>query len=208
MTEALVDSYNEVILNGIPLKTRGPVADTNLSVFGGKVVTGDYTKDSNPTLSAWVTSDLSGGLGVEDANEGVDQNRYLIGTLYPRFPNMISRAYKVKSISDDDAAWATAIGGKAPRFLSDILVSGTWQGIVAFDTAVWRLSSTRTGSWSWTAGGSLPPVPTWNCCGTARCTPNWPISNSSAVRRWRPMCQAPCRRHRLYRQTERARTAA
>ena len=142
MTEALVDGPNQVILNGITLKTRGPVADTNLSVFGGKVVTGDYTKDSNPTLSAWVISDLSGGLGVVDMNEGVDVNRYAEGTFYTRYPAMISRPFKVKSMEEADSAWGTAIGTSAPRFLSDLLVSGTWQGIVSFGTAVWRLSST------------------------------------------------------------------
>lgn len=142
MVEALVDSYDEIILNGIPMRTRGPVSDTNLSVFSGKVVTGDYTKDSNPTLSAWVISDLSGGGGVVDMNEGVDVNRYSHGTFYTRYPAMISRPFKVKSIREDDAAWTAAIGSSNPRFLSDLLVSGTWQGIVAFGAAVWRLSST------------------------------------------------------------------
>jgi hypothetical protein len=141
MVESLVDSYDEIVLNGYPMKTRGPVADSNLSVFSGKVVTGDYTKDSNPTLSAWVISDLSGGHGVDDMNEGVDVNRYRIGTLNARYPSLISRPYKVKAIRDDDAAWTAAIGSTEPRFLSDILVAGTWQGIVAFGVNVYRLSN-------------------------------------------------------------------
>jgi hypothetical protein len=141
MVEALVDSYDEIILNGIPMKTAGRVPDVNLSVFGGKVVTGDYTKDSNPLLSAWVISDLSGGHGVEDMNEGVDVARYLIGDMYTRYPNQISKAFKANQIAND-ASWGT---GKK-WFFGDLYVSAVWQAIVgvgngAGATLIRRLSS-------------------------------------------------------------------
>jgi hypothetical protein len=144
MVEALVDSYDEIILNNVPMKTVGRVPDVNLSVFGGKVVTGDYTKDSNPLLSAWVTSDLSGGLGVVEMNEGVDVNRYNKGSWYTRYPGKISRRFKVKGLSEASAGWNTNLGSAAPRFLSDILVAGTWQGIISIGVDLYRLSTTVT----------------------------------------------------------------
>ena len=152
MTEALVDGPNQVILNGITLKTRGPVADTNLSVFGGKVVTGDYTKDSNPTLSAWVLSDLSGGHGIDDMNEGVDVNRYKIGTLYTRYPAQISKGHKVNAVATD-ASW-----GEFERyFLGDLKVGSTWKGFIAIYSTVPNISIRRIDD----PGVSIGVIPFW-----------------------------------------------
>jgi hypothetical protein len=165
MVEALVDSFDEIVLNGIPFKTRGLVPDVNLSVFGGKVVTGDYTKDSNPLLSAWVTSDLSGGHGVEDMNEGVDVNRYKIGTLYTRYPGQITKGYKVNTVAND-ASWGT---GKK-FFIGDMYVSGVWEAIVAVGVTltcrIRRLSAPATAIGT-LAGAGRPIGPGFMYQGTA-----------------------------------------
>jgi hypothetical protein len=84
MTER--DSYGQIILNGMRLSLRSPLSESNLSTFQRKIVVGDYTEDSNPLLSSWVISDLSGGLGVEDMNETSDATRYRIASLYPAIP--------------------------------------------------------------------------------------------------------------------------
>lgn len=114
-----VDSYNEVLINGLPYKTRGPVPDTNLAVFPGKVTIGDYTQDSNPLLSSWVISDLTGGLGIEDMNEGTDVSRYKLGTLYTRYPNQISAPAIVETFATD------ALGHNAWAALGNIKDTGT-----------------------------------------------------------------------------------
>ena len=116
-----VDSYNQIILNGLPYKTRGPVPDTNLAVFPGKVTIGDYGLDSNPLLSAWVMSDWTGGLGIEDMNESLDVNRYKLGTLYTRYPNQISAPFKVV----DFAYTAAGVGAYDWRFIGNVKDSAT-----------------------------------------------------------------------------------
>ena len=85
------DSYSEIILNGmaLPLKS-GTMPESNLAVFQRKMTTGDYSKDSNPLLSSWVISDLSGGNGIYDMNESSDSTRYYYGNMYTRFPAQIS----------------------------------------------------------------------------------------------------------------------
>jgi hypothetical protein len=94
------DSYSEILLAGMAFKLRSPLGESNLATFQRKLVIGDYTQDSNPLLSAWVISDLSGGLGVEDMNEASDATRYRIATLYPRYPNMIANGFDVGLIWD------------------------------------------------------------------------------------------------------------
>lgn len=114
------EGANEVILKGMRIPTTGPVPDSNLKVFQGKVVTGDFTQDSDPLQSSWVNSDLSGGHGVEEMNESLDTTRYRLGTLYPRSPGMITKAHKV-----DLTTFSPTIIKK--RFLGNIKdATGVW----------------------------------------------------------------------------------
>lgn len=120
MTER--DSYDEIILDGMALKLRGVMPDANLATFPRRMVIGDPTKDSNPLLSAWVISDLSGGSGVYDMNESSDASRYYNGNMYTRYPAQISSANYVRVVS--------AGSDSQIRFLGDLNYSGAWYAIL------------------------------------------------------------------------------
>jgi len=53
----------------------GPVQPVLASTWPQKLVTGDYTKDSEQILSSWIIADQTGGIGIKDGVEGVDDNR-------------------------------------------------------------------------------------------------------------------------------------
>jgi hypothetical protein len=86
----------ELMLNGAHYRLSSPLQFTNLKTFPGKVVTGDYSLDSNPLLSAWVISDYSGGHGVQDINEATDTNRYSYGDINTRFPKQFTLPFQYK----------------------------------------------------------------------------------------------------------------
>lgn len=116
------DASNEVILAGMRIPLRGPVPDSNLKVFQGKIVFGDYQQDSDPLLSSFVISDLSGGLGVDDLNESLDINRYRLGTFYTRYPNQITKPFAVTDFATSGA------GAVNQRFLGNLIdtATGLW----------------------------------------------------------------------------------
>lgn len=75
MTTAKVLRDNEIYLDGKRFPIIGAVAPTVVSQFPGKVVTGDYTNDSNRVASSLVMSDHRGGMLIEDMDETVDIQR-------------------------------------------------------------------------------------------------------------------------------------
>lgn len=94
-TPARIPEWGEVIFDGVRFPAER-VEQTPLTTFQGKVTFGDHTEDDNPLLSTWVISDLSGGHGIEELNEGTDINRYRFGTLYTRHPKQITLPRKVQ----------------------------------------------------------------------------------------------------------------
>ena len=64
MANKVVDN-NEVFLNGVYYPLKGPVRSRLGSIYPGKVVTGDTTRDSQPRASVLAISDLRGGIGIE-----------------------------------------------------------------------------------------------------------------------------------------------
>lgn len=131
------DGYREILLAGTPIPMRTVLPETDLRVFPGKVTIGDYTEDSHPLLSTWVISDLSGGHGVEDMNEGSDINRYRIGTLYTRYPKQFSNPPKVTDIAASMPGYS-AISEDLIWFLGDMKGSGTWTSFFLIDDTVYR----------------------------------------------------------------------
>ena len=87
MVQAVLEA-NEVSLNAVRYKITGPVQRTLASVYPGKIVTGDYTKDSSPNLSTLALSDHRGGIGQDIYNgDGSDgpANRSWYSTAETRF---------------------------------------------------------------------------------------------------------------------------
>lgn len=91
--------YNEVDLDGMKFVLSQPLQPVAVDRFPGKVTTGDYSLDSNDLLSAWVISDLTGGHGVVELKEGVDDNRYRFGDIYTRFPGQFTVPFRVEEAS-------------------------------------------------------------------------------------------------------------
>lgn len=120
---ALSDGWQESIVAGRPLLIKEPTPETNLATFPGKVVTGDYNLDSNPLLSAWIGSDLTGGHGVEDMNESLDAQRYRLGTFYTRFPGQITKAQRARLMT-------TSAGDVEIRHFADVKIAGVWWNVV------------------------------------------------------------------------------
>lgn len=87
---SITTEYDVIRLDGVPFKTVNGVQVQNLSVFQRKFVLGDYTKDSHPLLSSWVLSDLSGGHGISDLQEGADSARFRWGVVEARRPRQIT----------------------------------------------------------------------------------------------------------------------
>lgn len=95
------DPYGDILLDGVHFRI---VQDSKPNVsavdrFPGKVTVGDYSIDSNDLLSAWVISDLTGGHGVADLKEGVDDNRYRFGDIYTRYPQQFTKPFQIANTS-------------------------------------------------------------------------------------------------------------
>ena len=80
---------NEIELNGKFYKIVGPVRPRLASRFPGKVVMGDYSKDSEVLASSWIISDQRGGILVEEMDEAIHLDRSWWSTCDARFKNQI-----------------------------------------------------------------------------------------------------------------------
>lgn len=115
-------------------KLMAPIAPQAVDRFPGKVTIGDYSKDSNDILSAWIISDLSGGHGVEDIQEGVDDNRYRFGTLYTRYPGQWSKPFELET---------ETLGSGAIFPLGDMYYSGTTYRMCASGAVLYQNTTSR-----------------------------------------------------------------
>ncbi|XUX01203.1 MAG: hypothetical protein TUN42_04235 [Dehalogenimonas sp.] len=75
---------------------------TLTSVFPGKVVIGDYTKDSENEASSWIIDDQRGGIGVEEMDEGTDSQRCWWSTADLRYKGHLVLPPLASSISFPD----------------------------------------------------------------------------------------------------------
>lgn len=105
--------YDTIVLDDVAYKVTGGVQVQNLAVFQRKFVIGDYTRDSHPLLSSWVITDLSGGHGIEQLEEGADAARYRWGVINARKPRQITLPPLVSTISGGPASAAPlgVVGG-------------------------------------------------------------------------------------------------
>jgi hypothetical protein len=70
----MVISPNEVKLNNVTYPLCGELQPQLISNFPDKSVVGDYTADSNPLASSWVTYDLLGGIGSSTYDVGSEKH--------------------------------------------------------------------------------------------------------------------------------------
>jgi len=66
---------DEITLNSNKYRIKGPVTGGWLDPFTQQMVIGDADYASRIDLSSWIMNDLRGGIGVEEMDEKVDQNK-------------------------------------------------------------------------------------------------------------------------------------
>lgn len=88
---------DDFILDGVHFKpTDGSKAQFQaIDRPPGKITVGDYSLDSNDLLSTWIISDVTGGNGVADLKEGVDDSRYRFGDIYTRYPQQFTKPFQI-----------------------------------------------------------------------------------------------------------------
>lgn len=133
---------------------NGSIDPLNLARWPSKITTGDYNLDSDPLMSAWIISSLTGGVGNLEIVPGVDDQTYWTGTLETRYPEgatllPLTESFELDPNNPADAAFPLGdfyYGGDNPYFLA------------AFDTT---LASWDEGTKLWTDTTEVlsgPPV--------------------------------------------------
>ena len=84
---AVVIDDNEISLNGVYYPLARPVQSVLASIYPGKVVIGDTSKDSQLHSSVVSWSDWRGGIGIERMTGAADVNRAWYSTLQLRYNN-------------------------------------------------------------------------------------------------------------------------
>lgn len=85
----------------------GPVSTLATATFSPKITFGDYQKDSEDFISSLILSDLSGGINVEDMNEGSDSNRCWTAFADISKPGKIAHNSRVEQIAPPVGASGT-----------------------------------------------------------------------------------------------------
>lgn len=131
MSGSMPDPYGDVLMDGwhFKLTEQGRVQMSSVDRFAPKLTVGDYSLDSNDLLSAWVISDLTGGHGVADLKEGVDDNRYRMGTIYTRYPNQWVKPYGI---------FREDIGSGFVVLLGDMYNGSTWDFYASSGTDLFK----------------------------------------------------------------------
>lgn len=128
----------------------GAVETLATATFAAKNTIGDYTKDAEDYLSTLILSDLSGGMNVEDMNEGSDTARAWTIFADTRRPGKISLNPLVESLT------APAAAPTGPAYSCGQIVNTPYFliGAAASMKAYGRKESDGT----WYAGVAVSPV--------------------------------------------------
>lgn len=110
MSVQITAEADEIVVDGKPYKlTNGVVNFQDIATFAPKSTIGDYSRDSNPLTSSWVITDLSGGHGVVDLEEGADAGRYRFGVVDARRPRQITCPMETAVYVGDDLGFSTGL---------------------------------------------------------------------------------------------------
>lgn len=125
----------------------GTVDISQLGIFVRKFTVGDATADSDDYQSSLILTNFSGGIGIEDSDEGADTTRYWWGVIDSRSPNMLTLPPLVTATKP----------GAASGTCYPVGVIGT-QFYAVFDDDLYGWKSDNTG-WHTTANDIVePPV--------------------------------------------------
>jgi hypothetical protein len=108
----------------------------SLSTWERRVVNGSPSADAEEFISSWTQDDYSGGIGIEDANEGTDGSRVRFAFMDLRSPKHATHA--PKTLRPTKPSWAS--GTSMP--LGDVVSSPT-----ADDARFYMAWGTHAGGW-------------------------------------------------------------
>jgi DNA-binding beta-propeller fold protein YncE len=106
----------------------GTVSTLSTGTFPPKTTIGDYTKDADDFISTWIISDLSGGMNVEDMNEGSDTARAWTIFADTRKPGKIALNPLVKRYN-----WTSSTGTSYPLGV----VNDTVYAVIGSEICAW-----------------------------------------------------------------------
>ena len=139
---AKVESPNEIYLDGTYYPIARPVQSVLASIYPGKIVIGDTSKDSQAHTSVVAWSDWRGGIGVHRMEAGGDINRAWWSTCQLRYKNHLI----LPGLDVDTAANATATGlagatiGAIGELSGDIYVA--WNGSTSEAAQIFKYNNT------------------------------------------------------------------
>lgn len=84
------DTKKAVRINGAWYPLFGQVDISQLGIFVRKFTVGDATADSDDYQSSWILNNFSGGIGIEDSDEGADTTRFWFGIAASQSPNILT----------------------------------------------------------------------------------------------------------------------
>ncbi len=141
----------QVIIGRYPVKVIGSVNAQNLARFQGKITTGEYSFDSDPTISAYSMASFAGGMGNLILKEGVDDDTYWTATMETRHPHILCNLPKTWVYGEE-------IGASVAKGIGDFPASAP-QFYAAFGTSLRRWN---TATETFDAVGILPAIPVGN----------------------------------------------
>jgi len=114
-----VTTKNEISLNGVRYPIKGRVSQSLASVLPAKVTIGEYSLADEQIASTWVINDQRGGLGVEEMDESVHQDRFYWSTCDTRYKGHITLNPLVTQATDPTHTSPTVLN-------ADFETNDTW----------------------------------------------------------------------------------
>jgi tripartite motif-containing protein 71 len=110
------DDVKTVVIAGRRYPLAAVVERSQLGIFDRKFIVGDAQFDSDSYQSAAIYSNLSGGIGIEDSDEGADATRFWFGVMDTRSPRMIGLPPLVNTPAPPQAGAARPLGVIGTQF--------------------------------------------------------------------------------------------
>jgi hypothetical protein len=137
---AKVTEANEISLNGVYYPLVGPIQSALASIYPGKVVIGDTTKDSQTRTSIIAWSDFRGGIGVNRMEGGGDVGRAWWSTCQLRYRNHLVLPGLATQTASVSHGLSTARIGALGELGDEVYAA--WNGTASEDPKLYKYNNT------------------------------------------------------------------
>lgn len=150
---AKVTANNEISLNGVYYPLVQPVQSSLASIYPGKIIIGDTTKDSQTRTSIIAWSDFQGGIGVNRMEGSGDVGRAWWSTCQLRYKNhLVMGGLAIQTASVSHGLSANQVG--AIGELSDE-VYAVWNGTGSENPKLYKYNNTSD-TWGSEISANIP----------------------------------------------------